>query len=248
MRFRSANPVFKRMSHMDQYIGVDYQEATYRGVAGKTLFFILMVVVGAFLGIFFATTYPQTFIPMLTGVAIVGFILGLVSFMVPTITKITGTFYCLFQGMLVGILSFIFEAMVPGVVITAITGTIAVVLVVSTLYLTGLVKVTGKFMRFLFIFSVSILLTHLVVWILSMVSPAFASVYYSPGMMILVSVVMIFLATLYLMFDLEVIRQVVEGKQPKEMEWFASFGLIFTIIWLYLEVLRLAVIILGNRS
>lgn len=249
MRFRSTNPFIKRANtnalHME---GIDYVAATYTGIAGKSLYFIVMVLLGAFGGIFLLASNPEALITALPITAIAAFVFGLIAFMAPTTTKYTGTIYCLLQGMMVGVISLIFETMLPGVVVTALMGTVAVVFTVAMLYMTGLVKVTGTFVRFLMIFAISMIVCHLLVFILSIASPAFAAIYASPGFVILSSVVMILLASMYLMFDMELIRQIVEGGQPKATEWYASFGLIFTIVWLYMQVLRLVAILMANRS
>ncbi|MFA5542678.1 MAG: Bax inhibitor-1/YccA family protein, partial [Bacilli bacterium] len=121
------------------------------------------------------------------------------------------------------------------------------VFVVSTLYFSRIVKVNSKFMRFLLLFSISTILTYFVVFILNLIIPTvIAPLIANTGVSILISVVMILLASLYLMFDLEQIRQVVEGGQPKNMEWYVAFGLIYTIIWLYIQILRLVAIIMSR--
>jgi uncharacterized YccA/Bax inhibitor family protein len=240
MRLRSTNPVYSKMGKMDAYQGVDFEAASYRGIASKTFYFAILVIIGAFLGIYLLSTNPDALGALLPITVIVGFICSLVAFISPASTKIAGTIYCLCEGMLVGIVSILFETIVPGVVVAGLLGTVAVVFVVATLYLTGMVKVTGKFVRFLLIFSISVILCQLFLLILSLVSPGtFGGIFNSFGSNLLVSGIMIFLATLYLMFDMENIRQVVEGGQPKQLEWFASFGLIFTIVWLYMEILPL---------
>ena len=68
------------------------------------------------------------------------------------------------------------------------------------------------------------------------------------GLNLLVSAISIFIASLYLFFDLENIRQVVQGQYPKQYEWYAAFGLSFTLIWLYVEILRIAIVILSKAN
>ena len=248
MRFRSTNPVYSKINKMDSYEGVAYEQATYLGVAGKTLYYMLMVVVGAFAGIFMLANNQQALISTLAISGIGTFIAAMVAFVSPRSTKIAGTIYCLLEGVLVGIVSLLFETIVPGVVVTALLGTVMVVIVSASFFLTGIIKVNNRFLRFLSIFVISILATFLVTWILSLIFPGIFNILANPQVNIIVSLVMVFLASLYIMFDLENIRQVVEGGQPKQMEWFASFGLAFTVIWLYMEVLPLVARIFLNSD
>lgn len=245
MRFRSSNPVFSRINKMDN-VGINYESATYRGVAGKSFYFTILIVLGAILGIGLFATKPDALMSALPIVGITTFITALIAMMSPRATKIAGTIYCISEGVLVGLVSLIFETVYPGVVIAGLTGTIAVLFVVGTVYFTGLVKVTGRFVKFLLIFAISVILCQFALFILTLFMPELNTIYSNFGVSLLVSGVMIFLATMYLMFDMENIRQVVEGGQPKEMEWYASFGLVFTIVWLYMEVLRLVAIIMDR--
>ncbi|HHU56168.1 MAG TPA: Bax inhibitor-1/YccA family protein [Acholeplasmataceae bacterium] len=247
MRLRSTNPVYSKLNKMSAYAGT-YAQATYQGVAGKTLYYMLLVFVGAFAGIILLEKNPTFLAGLLIASIIVAFISSLVAFISPTSTKIAGTIYCLFEGILVGVISYIFEAIIPGVVPIAILGTLAVVIVAATLYLTGLVKVNGKFVRFLLLVSISVFVTYFLSFIISFFSSTFREALASPGINILVSLIMIFIASLYIMFDLENIRQVVEGGQPKSLEWFAAFGLAFTVIWLYMEVLPLVAQLLASAD
>lgn len=248
MRFRSTNPVYSRINKMDEQTNVAYETATYKGVAFKTLYYMVLVVVGALLGIGLLYSNPQALLSVLGISGIATFIAAMVAFISPRSTKIAGTIYCLLEGVIVGVVSLIFEAMLPGVVVTALMGTIMVVIVSSSLFLTGIVKVNSKFMRFLWIVVISTLATMFLSFILSLIFPSAFNFMSNPNVTIIISLVMIFLAALYIMFDLENIRQVVEGGQPKQLEWFASFGLAFTVIWLYMEVLPLIAQIMLNRD
>ena len=158
--------------------------------------------------------------------------------------KITGTFYCLFEGLSIGLLSLICASFLEGSVTIAILSTISVFAVVTLLFVSNIIKVNSGFMRFLTIFVISYLVSMLIFGILSLVG----NFEFNLGLTLLLSAVTVFIATLYLFFDLENIRQTVEGGYPKEYEWMASFGLAFTLIWLYVEILRLVVVIFAKHD
>lgn len=248
MKFRSSNPVLSKLEK--ENYGMDYvayDAATYGGIAKKTLFYVALVLVGAFLGILMLYNNPEMLVRSLIIISITTFISALVAFARPNAAKIAGSIYSILQGIFVGVLSLIFEMVFPGVIFTALLGTVMVVLVISTLYFSRIVKVTSKFSRFLLLFSLSIIATFILVFILRLIIPDIINpLINNTGVSILLSVVMIFLASLYLLFDLEQIRQVVEGGQPKNMEWYAAFGLVYTIVWLYVEILRLLAIIMSK--
>lgn len=244
---RSTNPVFRRT--LNGYGGeaaYNYTAATYRGVFFKTLYFIAMTIIGAVGGLLTMATNETVFTGMLSFSIFGTMIFSFLAIIFPNLSKVFGTLYCLGEGLLVGVVSMYFETIVPGVVFAGLASTIVVLLVVATLFLTNVVKVNGTFIRFLMVFSISVILSQLIIWILSLVG--FGT--YVPGDSLLISVIMVFLASLYLLFDLENIRQVVEGGAPDSLEWYVSFGLVFTIVWLYLEVLPLVarIMLSGRRN
>ncbi|HBP25771.1 MAG TPA: hypothetical protein DD618_02330, partial [Acholeplasmatales bacterium] len=132
----------------------------------------------------------------------------------------------------------------PGVVLTTLMSTIVVLIVVATLFLTRLIVVDNRFIRFLLIFAISILVSQILMWILS----RGLGVQYDFWTSLLTSGIMVFLGTLYLLFDFENIRRIVEKGAPKTMEWYASFGLVFTVVWLYMEILPIIARIFFNRD
>ena len=241
-RFGSSNVAFKKVLNADY--AFEGERASYLGVGKKLVYFLLMTVLGAFGGIFLAFSNPTVFGVLLAISGIATFILSLMSMMSNRMCKVTGPLYCLMEGAFIGVLSFAVSTVLDGVVTMALLSTIAVFGVVAVLYLTRLVKVGSGFTRFLLIFSIGFIISQLLFMLVS----AFTGIGYSIGLVSIVSLVSVFLATLYLFFDMENIRQIVEGGYPKETEWTASFGLAFTLIWLYVEILRLILIFASDRD
>lgn len=244
MKIRSNNPVFRRALNAEYaYEGAS---ATYAGVTGKVIFYIAMIVLGAFGGLVLAQANEALFLQLLVVSIFTTFIFGLIALVSVRLAKVMGTLYCLAQGMIVGVVSLAFESVAPGAVMVAILSTIVVLMVVATLFLTNIVKVNGRFMRFLTTFSISVLVSLLFIWILN--ATLYRGTEFNFGINAVISAIMIFLATLYLLFDLEQIRQVVEGGAPKSFEWYVAFGLVFTIVWLYMEILPIIARILARDN
>lgn len=242
--FRSHNPVYRRALNEAESLDKTYEASTYAGVARKALFYIALVLVGAFGGLALMVANTELFVTMLIISLFTTTIFALFAFLIPSAAKVFGSLYCLAEGLLVGVVSLAFEAVAPGVVLAALLSTVVVLTLVVTLFLTGTVKVTSKFIRFLMIFALSILVTMLLLWIISL----FIQIEFDFRIMAVVSGIMIFLCTLYLFFDLEMIRRVVEGGAPKFFEWYVAFGLVFTLVWLYMEILPLLARLMMRRD
>ena len=219
------------------------EQATYKGIALKTIFYLFLTVASAIGGLLFGSVYPEAYIIMIVVAAFSTFILSLISMLSIRACKVTGSLYCIAEGLLLGIVSYAVSIYVEGAVSVALLSTILVFAVVTLLYVSNIVKVNNKFMKFLSIFAISFILFMIVYSIYSYVTGSFASF----GLSVAISLISIFLATLYLFFDLEKIRQIVEGGYDKSLEWNAAFGLSFTLIWLYVEILRLVLIVADRR-
>lgn len=246
--FRSHNPVYRRALNETESLDKTYEASTYAGVARKALFYIALVLVGAFGGLALMVANTELFVTMLIISLFTTTIFALFAFLIPSAAKVFGSLYCLAEGLLVGVVSLAFKAVAPGVVLAALLSTVVVLTLVVTLFLTGTVKVTSKFIRFLMIFALSILVTMLLLWIISFFVQKKFEIAFDFRIMAVVSGIMIFLCTLYLFFDLEMIRRVVEGGAPKFFEWYVAFGLVFTLVWLYMEILPLLARLMMRRD
>lgn len=242
MRFGSSNIVFNKILQ-NEMLDANYKSCTYKGISLKVIYFLLMTVLGAVGGILLAINLPTLYITLMLVSGITTFLFSLLAISVPSLSKVFGTLYCLGEGMLVGLLSIICASIYKGVVSIALLSTLAVFGVVAVLYVGNIVKVGSKFMRFLSIFVISYIIFCVGLSIASLFGVALDF-----GFSMLVSGISIFIASLYLFFDLENIRSLVEGEYPKKLEWSAAFGLSFTLIWLYVEILRLVVIVFSRAN
>ena len=231
---RSRNIVFNKIRNAD-YVNENYEVATYAGVGRKTLFYLLMVLLGAVGGISIGLINQSLYLSILVVSSLTTFIFALVGIMSPRASKIAGTLYCIAEGTLVGCLSMIYGAIAEGAVVTALLSTLAVFMIIATLFATNAVKTGSRFRRFLITFSISFIVAQLILYLIM----SFSGQQYNILLCLGVSAITVFLASLYLLMDLDTVRLVVEGRYPKEYEWYFGFSLMVTIVWLYVEILRL---------
>lgn len=242
MRFFNSNAVLNRALRSNDID--DTNSATYKGVFLKSLFFLLMTFVGVGLSWLLLNYNPEALVVLITVSSIVTLITGIISFLSVRACKVTGTIYCICEGLVVGTISILISTILDGAVTAAILATVATVSVVVFLFMSGIIKVNSGFLKFLFIFAISFIVSQLLFRLYCLIT----GTVYTFGIQMLFSVLSTFLATLYLFFDLKNIQNIVEMRLNKEYEWYASFGLIYTVLWLYIEILRIVVLIAGRRN
>ncbi|WPO80299.1 Bax inhibitor-1/YccA family protein [Flavobacterium sp. KACC 22761] len=249
MAFNSKNPFLnsKRFSsnavsraeevHEAQII--DYnQEMTVSGTINKTAILFLILTGAAMVTWWMAFNGINIMIPAMGG-AIVGLILVLISAFKPQYSPYLAPGYALFEGLFIGGISAIFEAMYPGIVINAVAATLVTFLVCLGLYKFGIVKVTETFKSVVVAATLAIATYYLFSWLASLIFN-FTPVHYGNGMMSIgISVFVIVIAALNLFLDFDQIEKGAQQRMPKYMEWFGAMGLVITLVWLYIEFLRL---------
>jgi uncharacterized YccA/Bax inhibitor family protein len=174
------------------------------------------------------------FIPLL-----VAFGLAMACIFAPKTAPLTAPLYALTEGVFLGALSRVYEQQWSGIVLQAVLATLAVFLVCLALYVSGAVKVTNKFIFVVIAATAGIFVLYFASFLLSIFGVDL-TFWNSPSPLgIGISVVICFVAALNLFVDFEMIRRMVVAHAPKQMEWFGAFGITVTIVWLYLEILRL---------
>ena len=218
---------------------------TINGTLQNTAFMgLIMVMAAVFTWTRFSLGYTDMAQMLTIGGAIGGFILAIIiSFMriSPKFASIRYLvpFYAVFEGLFLGGISATFEAEFPGIVSNAIAGTFAALFSMLLLYRARLIASTDKFRSIVFISTLSIAGIYLVNIIGHFFGYSIPVVYSSSPLGILFSVVIVVIAALNLIIDFDFIEQGAMRNFPKEYEWYGAFGLLVTIVWLYVEVLRL---------
>lgn len=218
---------------------VDTQRMTYTDVIMKTtgLFALLVVVAAATWAI-----APGLWIIGM----IVGLVLGLVNAFKKNPSPVLITLYAIAQGVFLGGISAFYNAQFDGIVLQAVLATLSVFAVSLALFSSGKVRVTPKFTRWVLISMVGYLVFSLVNVVL-----VWTGVLEGWGMRggtlgIVIGLFAVGLAAAMLMIDFDSIKRGVEGGAPAKFAWSAAFGLMVTLVWMYLEILRLLAILRGD--
>lgn len=215
---------------------------TVSGTASASMVLFALLLVSAAVG-WIAVAEPQpgvlSFPPMAFVGAIVGFIAVMVTVFKPMTSHILGPIYAVGQGLFVGALSKMFDASYSGIVVQAVGTTLAVFGVMLFLYRTRILRVTDKFRRIVIGATLGLMVFYLASFVFSMFGANVSFFSSSSGVGILFSLFVAGLAAFNLALDFDFIERGEAMGLPRRMEWFAALGLLVTLVWLYLEVLRL---------
>ncbi len=228
--FRSTNPVLRVARDAD----VSTQPVTYTNVAMKSL---LLVSITMGVALFMLTNATLWRVEYIIGAFVLAFISAITGTLSVRLSPYAGVVYAAAEGVLLGMISAVFESEYQGIIQTALLTTIIVLAVMMLLYSTDIIKVNQRFTSFVVVAMISVILMSLLGLILGL----------SSGLYILISIVSAILACLYLMIDFEMIRNAVEGQIDRKYGWVLALGLMVTLVWLYIELLRLLAIFANSR-
>jgi len=173
------------------------------------------------------------------GGILVGFVCAIVVHFKPMWSRVLAPVYAIAQGFFLGAISKAYNEAYNGVVIQAVGATLGVFFVMLVLYRTGVIKVTDKFRRTVMMATLGLMAFYLVSFMLSLFGVDIGIMQSASLLGIGFSIFAATLAALNLALDFDFIEKGAKAGLPKGMEWFAAFGLLITLVWLYLELLRL---------
>ena len=176
-----------------------------------------------------------------------GFIMAMITIFNKKGAPITAPIYAVCQGLFLGGISAIFELRYPGIVIQAITLTFGTLFCLLMAYKSGLIKATENFKLGIVAATGAVCLIYVVDMIMGFFHSSITMVHSNGTFGIIFSVIVVAIAALNLVIDFDFIEKGAEMGAPKYMEWYGAFGLMVTLIWLYMEILRLLVKLQGNR-
>lgn len=248
------NPVLSEKIFKKEAVEYSAGTMTAKGTAMKSLLLLIMVLAGASYTwkIFYEAINPASVQPWLWGGAIGGFVVALIISFKPNMAQYLAPIYAVLQGLFLGAISAMFNQAfaesAPGIVINAVLLTMVTAFVMFLIYRTGLIKVNDKFIRIISIAVGALALYYFVTIILSLFGVNLVMLHNSGPLSIGISLVIIGVAAFSLMLDFNFIEKASAAGAPKYMEWYGAFGLMVTLIWLYLEILKLLAKFAGSRD
>jgi uncharacterized YccA/Bax inhibitor family protein len=212
---------------------------TIQGTVNKTgLLLICVLITAAWMWSQFMSG-NQAVAPYIAVGAIGGFIVAIVTVFKKTWAPVTAPLYGLLEGLVIGGLSALLEMSFPGIAMQAAGLTIGTLICLLLAYRSGLIRATESFKLGVFAATGGIALIYLVSMILGFFGTTIPYIHQSGWIGIGFSLFVVVIAALNLVLDFDFIEQGAARGAPKYMEWFAAFGLMVTLIWLYIEILRL---------
>jgi len=243
---RSGNPALNQNTFLDVGSGqvvsrADGEVMTLNGTVNKTGFMLLLLVAtAAYTWSLYTPENPRIVMPWLLVGGIGGLIVGFVTVFKKTWAPVTVPLYSALEGLFVGAVSAMFEARFPGIVMQAVMLTMGVLAALLMAYKSGLIKATENFKLGVVAATGGIALLYLINIGMQMFGlQGMGFIHESGTFGILFSVFVVVIAALNLVMDFDFIESGVEAGAPKYMEWYGAFGLVVTLVWLYLEILRL---------
>lgn len=239
---RTSNPALSGNAFSGFGYVSETDAMTMNGVVLKTAVLLLIAFISAgwtWLQYYKSGGNPAAMTPWMMGGAISGLVLALVTVFKPVWSPVTSPLYALVEGVFVGGLSAMLEQSFPGIAMQAVLLTFSTFLVMLAAYRSGWVRATENFKLGIVAATGGIALVYVVTWILSFFSIQVPFIYGNGWMGIGFSLFVVTIAALNLILDFDFIEQAARKGSPKYMEWYASFALLVTLIWLYVEFLRL---------
>jgi uncharacterized YccA/Bax inhibitor family protein len=237
--FKTSNPALNETTFKDR-VAVAGETMTLQGTVNRTGVLLLCVVVSAAWtwGIAHSQT-PQAVMPWMLGGLIAGFVFALVTIFKKEWSPITAPIYALCEGLALGGISAFLELRYPGIAIQAMGLTFAVTAVMLVLYTSGLVRATPKFTIGVIAATGGVFLVYMVDLVLGIFGRHVPLLNSSGPLGIGISVVIVIIAALNLILNFDFVETGVHAQAPKYMEWYGAFGIMVTLVWMYLEILRL---------
>lgn len=237
---RTSNPALNARAFQGEGAGIG-EAMTLQGTINKTgLLLVCVVGTAAWTwNIFMHAGNAQAVMPYLLIGGIGGFIFALVTIFKKTWAPVTAPVYALLEGLVLGSISAMFEVRYHGIAIQAVSLTFGTMFALLLAYRSGLIPVTQNFKLGIIAATGGIALFYLAQIVLGFFGIHFTAVNGSGPIGIAFSVFVVIIAALNLVLDFDFIENAVTAGAPKYMEWYGAFGLMVTLIWLYLEILRL---------
>lgn len=236
----TSNPVFKEYSKFST--APSWQNtlpATIEGIITKTAMSLLMVMAVA--AVTFVFMPPALLTPITIGTALAALVAAFVVASRREVKPAHIAVYSLIEGVFLGGVTLLFETLYPGIAFQAVVATVIVAGVTLALFRSGVIRATPRFRRMVMVATLALVAVYLVNLLLSLFSVHTGIIEIGPSAGMLswaVSAIAVALATFNLVVDFDDAQNMVNNRAPAQEEWRAAFGLMVTLVWLYIELLR----------
>lgn len=235
-----SNPILNDNRFSSQETVLAGAPMTINGTLNKIFLLTICLVAGVLISLYYLASGQIALVSMFLPVSIFGaFLLVLITVFNVSLAKYTAAPYALLEGILLGAISSQFEAQYQGIVIQAIGGTVAVLFTMLLLYRAKMITYTEKFASVLKTAVLSILIIYLIQFVALFFSRSIPAIFGAGPLGILFSIIVIVVASMALIQDFYFIETSAQRMLPKDYEWYGAMGLMITLVWLYLEILRL---------
>lgn len=253
---QSSNPVFKSLAKHQE---VTLDTASISGVATKSIILLACTILSGILSVIFglkAVAVPgdgaqfsiQPWLIVLIALSgITSFISVMLANFFPRVAMPFSILYSLSQGAVLGTITVIVNFFIPGAAITALIGVGSIFTVMLFLYTSKAFRVTNRFRRFMIGTLIALVVASLFIGILQLVAPELG-IFNNVPLAIFLTVGLIIFGAFMLLLDFDYADRIVQAGVPRHYEWVAALGLMVTLIWIYVQVLRLIILIAGRRD
>ena len=238
LSLRSGNPVLKANTFIQRQTTIDTGTMTITGTVNKTALGLLLLMTTAIFTWNMAPTDPRMSALMMVGI-FGGLIAAIITVFKRHLAPYTTPIYALLEGLALGGISRFFETLYPGIVNQAVFLTFGTLAALLFAYQSGLIKPTENFKLGIVAATGGLFFVYIISFILGLFGVQAPLIHSNYNFGILFSFGVVVIAALNIVLDFDFIEEGVEMGAPKYMEWYGAFGLLVTLIWLYLAILRL---------
>tara|TARA_B110000444_G_scaffold232746_1_gene241656 strand:- start:1 stop:738 length:738 start_codon:yes stop_codon:yes gene_type:complete len=233
LSLRSGNPVLSNKTFNNIISGDSHM--TIEGTVNKTAISLLLLVGTGYF------TFDIINPILLIGCGIGGFVIAIITVFKKEWAPITVPIYAILEGGMLGGISYMYNSLYDGIVTNAILLTVGILVSLLIAYRSGYIKATENFKLGIFAATGGIAIVYLINFVMGFFGSGLGvmSINNASPLSIGFSIVVVIIAALNLVLDFDFIEEGSEKGAPKYMEWYGAFGLLVTLIWLYLEILRL---------
>ncbi|WP_432633524.1 Bax inhibitor-1/YccA family protein [Brachyspira sp.] len=235
-----ANPVLSEKAFDYAIRNSSEETMTINGAINKAIILSLILTLSALISVYFVLAknlellYPAVMVSSIGAV-----ILAIIMAFKKETAKTLSILYAILEGVAIGGISFIFNAVYDGIVAQAVFFTSADLLIMLLLYRFRIIRVNDKFRSVIFGATLCIAVVYLINFILGFFKMSVPFLNDSSPIGIGISVVIVAIASFNLLLDFDFIERSANANMPKYFEWYSAFGLLVTLVWLYFEILKL---------